>query len=392
MTKYACALSILFSCFASVAVAETPGLVAEKPASGRFVKTDKGYMIPYEARLPGSDVKYSMVPIPGGQFKIGSPESEKGHKTDESPQVTIQIEPFWMSAKEVSWAEYKQFMALHDIFKSFETRRERKITDDNRADAITAPSNLYDPSFTFQSGSHPQQPALSMSQFAAKQYCKWLSLVEGQFFRLPSEAEWEYACRAGATTAYSFGDDPSQLGEYAWYSKNSDEKTHLVGKKKPNAWGLYDMHGNVAEWVLDAHTEKGYAALQGDVVAGKDAIQWPTKLYPRVVRGGSFESGPNYCRSAARYPSHDDEWRSEDPNIPLSPWWFTSDFALGVGLRMVRPLDPPAERKDRETFWKPDLERILEDVNFRIEQEGRGALGVADPTLTDAIKKLLDEN
>src|SRR5688500_7516777 len=102
-----------------------------------------------------------------------------------------------------------------------------------------------------------------MSQFAARQSTRWLSGISTQSLRLPREAEWEYACRAGTTTAFSFGDDPKQLGDYAWYFENSGEKMNHVAKKKPNPWGLYDMHGNVGEWVLDEYIVDGYKLHAG---------------------------------------------------------------------------------------------------------------------------------
>jgi sulfatase modifying factor 1 len=367
-----------------------PGLVKDLPASGRFVQTDQGYMVPYQQTIPGSDVTFEMQPIPGGRFLLGSPASEKGHKPDEAPQIEVEIEPFWMSTHEVTWGEYKQYMALYQIFKKLTAAKSQPITDANKHLIVTAPSSLYDPTFTFKLGDNPKQPAVTMSQFAAKQYTKWLSGITGLHFRLPTEAEWEYACRAGSTFAFAFGDDPALLGEHAWFYDNSSEQLHIVGQKKPNAWGLFDMHGNVGEWVIDEYTKDGYERLKGKgTVAWRDAIAWPKKLYPRVIKGGGFEDDAASCRCAARRKSDDDDWREEDPNFPQSPWWFTSQPALSVGFRPIRPLNapPPAERNK---FWDPDLEQLQEDVDQRIDQEGRGARALANPQLLDAIKKLDD--
>ena len=143
-------------------------------------------------------------------------------------------------------------------------------------------------------------PAICMTQFAAKMYCKWLSAKTGHYYRLPTEAEWEYACRAGTNTAYSFGDDPAKLGDYAWYSDNSDEKYHKVGKKKPNPWGLYDMHGNVAEWCVDQYCPDRYKQLADKPV--DNPVAGVTKAYPQVVRGGAWtdEAPLAAARRAAR--------------------------------------------------------------------------------------------
>jgi hypothetical protein len=225
-----------------------------------------------------------------------------------------------------------------------------------------------------------------MSQFAAKQYTKWLSLLTETFYRLPTEAEWEYACRAGQTSSYSFGGDDSELGKYAWSSENSDGMSQPVGQKLPNAWGLYDMHGNASEWVLDGYRTHHYSKLK-DGVSANQAIAWPKQLYPRVLRGGSWQMEPVDCRSAARRKSDDELWRSYDPNSPKSPWWFASEEAQDVGFRIMRPLSEliPAERS---AYWDADLEEIQKVVDFRIDKEGRGRRGLVNPQLPEAVQKL----
>jgi len=367
---------------------EVQGIVKEKPTSGRFVETPQGFMVPYEAKLPGSEVIYRMQPIPGGKVKVGSPDSEAGRQPDEGPQFEVTIEPFWIAEREVNWAQYKFYMSMHDQLKKLYEAKIRPVADPKSELVVTAPSNLYDPTFTFKQGADPEQPAVTMSQFAAKQFTKWLSGTSGQFIRLPSEAEWEYACRAGATTAYHFGDDPKDLGVYAWYFENGGETTHKVGLKKPNAWGLYDMHGNVGEWVLDEYVADGYKAHAGQTLTVKEAIQWPKKLFPRIVKGGGWDDEPANCRAAARQQSDDDGWRSEDPNFPQSPWWFTSEPALSVGFRPIRPLKAPATMAERNKYWDADIQQIRDDVNQRVDKEGRGARGIADPELPADLKKL----
>lgn len=381
-------LAVFLFCGTAARAAENvPGLAASPPEDGQYVKTDRGYMVPYTAVIPGTDVRYTMVPIPGGTFTMGSPASEDGREDSEGPQFQVQVPPFWMGQYEVTWAEYRQYMALYGIFKEFETAGIRPVTQDNMIDAVTAPTELYDPSYTFEFGEDPDLPAVTMTQYAARQYTKWLSGITGNFYRLPSEAEWEYACRAGTDTAFSFGDDPADLDDYAWYFDNADDSPHRVGQKKPNPWGLYDMHGNVAEWTIDQKLADGYARFNGATLSAEKALVWPETLVPRVIRGGSFESDPEQCRSAARMGSKEAEWKGGDPNLPYSAWWFTDEPTLAIGFRIIRPLDPPATSEARERYWQADAWEIKDGVDDRMH-DGRGALGVVDLELPGAIQQL----
>jgi formylglycine-generating enzyme required for sulfatase activity len=401
---------------ATLAVAEdvVPGIVANRPADGPVIAIDGGFMVPYAQMIPGTDVTFEMVPVPSGEFLLGSPVNEAGRGDDEGPQVRVKVEPFWIARHELTWAEYKSFMAMYDAFKKLQRLAANRTSaaSDNDAtdeewelieshawsgdvadqwgvDAVTSATPLYDPSFTFAAGEEPNQPAVTMTQFAAKQYTKWLSGITGQDYRLPSEAEWEYAARAGTTTPYSFGDDAAKLDAHAWTAENSDGLTHAVGGKAANSWGLFDVHGNVAEWTLDEYAAGAYAALGKGPVEAAGTVRWPTKVYPRVIRGGSWLDEAPAARSAARHKSDDEEWKLSDPNIPLSPWWYTEEPATGVGMRIIRPLRPmTAAEKTR--VWEADVDDLRQDVRDRL-REGRGGLGVADrklPAAVEAVEKL----
>ncbi len=369
------------------AAEDTVGLVDSPPADGRFVKTDQGYMVPYKITIPGTEATFEMVPIPGGVGIVGSPDDEDDRDEDEGPQFKVETEPFWMGKTEVAWDEYKEYMTLYGIFKEFEIRGMRKVTDDNQIDAITAPTELYDPSYTFEFGEDPEFPAVTMTQYAAKQYTKWISGVTGQFYRLPTEAEWEYACRADTETAYSFGDDPDDLEDYGWYFDNSDDSPNKVGQKEPNPWGLYDMHGNVAEWTLGQVLEDGYEKFDGKELKVSEAALWPTQLTGRPVKGGSWQDDPEDCRSAERLASEEEDWKVEDPNLPLSPWWFTSDPTRGIGFRVMRPLAVPATKEAKERYWAADSQETKDGVENRM-QEGRGGAGIVDQDLPKAVEEI----
>ena len=309
--------------------------VAEQPQVTRAAD-----MKPYTQKIEHTDSEFDMVPIPGGEFKMGSPDSEADRNADEGPVHRVKIEPFWMGKHEVTWDEYDVWSFNLDI----QRRKLRKMAENERdklSAVVTRPTKPYT-DMTFDMG-HTGYPAICMTQLAAKMYCKWLSAKTGRYYRLPTEAEWEYACRAGTTTAYSFGDSAEKLADYAWYYDNADEAYHKVGLKKPNPWGLYDMHGNVAEWVLDQYDAKFYAR---DTTTGGLVLSVPKSLYPRVVRGGSWDDDPDRLRSAARTFS-EKEWKIQDPQLPQSVWYHTD--ALHVGFRVVRPLRVP-DKKTQEKY------------------------------------------
>jgi formylglycine-generating enzyme required for sulfatase activity len=322
------------------------GGVAVFPAVRRVVAADTSAaaatsadgMKPFTQKIDGTGVTFDMVPIPGGTYIRGSSEDEADRGDDEGPQHPVRVDPFWMGTHEVTWDEYDIWSFNLDVQRRKVTGEES--TDrDKIADVMTRPTKPYtDMSFGMGRDGYP---AICMTQWAAKKYCEWLSAKTGVYYRLPTEAEWEYACRAGTTTAYSFGDDPEDLDDYAWYFDNSDDAYQLVGQKKPNPWGLYDIHGNVAEWVLDDYQPDTYAELSTDEPNVNPYVP-PTAPYSQIVRGGSWDDDADKLRSAARRGS-DPSWKAQDPQIPQSIWYHTD--AQHVGFRLVRPLVEPSEEQ-----------------------------------------------
>jgi formylglycine-generating enzyme required for sulfatase activity len=312
-------------------------------------------MKPYTNTIPGTTVTYEMVPIPAGEYVMGSPDSEKDRKPDEGPQHKVKISPFWMGKYEVTWDQYLLYMYPDDEKKLRETHATPEDVN-SVSDAVTRPSKPY-VDMSFGMGKSAKSggigfPAIAMTQHAANKFCHWLSAKTGHFYRLPTEAEWEYACRAGTTTAYSFGDDVDKLPEYGWFFDNSNSKYQEVGKKKPNPWGLHDMHGNVTEWVLDQFMPD-YYRLCADQGTAADPWNKATKPYPHAVRGGSWDDDPHALRSAARRGS-DRSWKMQDPQLPKSIWYLTD--AQIVGFRVVRPLNvPPPE--DLLKYWTSGVEK-----------------------------------
>ncbi len=366
--------------------AKLPGISATKPDQGPFVPIDGGkggYMIPYTQSFERTNISFEMIPIPGGELTMGSPLSEAGRSEDEGPQFKVKLEPYWMAKTELTWGEYNTFMRSYDVFKRLSVSGIHQITDDIRQDAITVPTPLYDPAKTYEYGDDKSQPAVTMTQYSAKQYTKWLSGLTSVQYRIPTEAEWEHAARAGSKTAYSFGDDPAELDKYAVF--NATEGAAKVGSKAPNAFGLHDMHGNVWEWTIDQFSPNAFEERAGKLFVGLAATNWPVQADSRCVRGGGWQDSADRLRSAARMGSVDDDWKEEDPNVPLSPWWYTSDPARMVGMRLVRSATPLSDDLMHK-FWEIDVDAIQEDVDARL-REGRGAIGISVPELIKEFQR-----
>lgn len=292
----------------------------------------------YVETIPGTTVKFEMVPIPGGTFMMGSPISEPKRSADEGPQHLVTIQPFWMEKTETRWEQFDIFAFKLDLMRS---STAAGASDNNKlTDAITRPTPPYkDPTFGF---GHDGHPVINITHHAAMEYCRWLSAKTGKTYRLPTEAEWEYAARAGSKSAYFFGDDPKRLGEFAWFLDNSDARPHEVGKKRPNPWGIYDIFGNVAEWVLDSYDKDYYARFKTHVPVLDPALIPSENEYPYIVRGGSWDDEAHRLRAAARRASTP-KWSQGDPQFPQSVWWHTD--ALFVGFRVVRPLEEQDQKR-----------------------------------------------
>lgn len=291
---------------------------------------------PYAVTLPGTTVSFNMVPVPAGTFNWGSPLAEKGRQADEGPHQQVQIAAFWMGAHEVTFDEY-------DVYADAE-KDKTPIPD-----GMTRPSPPYI-DLTLGMGKQGGFPANSMSQYGALMYCRWLYAKTGIFYRLPTEAEWEYACRAGATTVYPFGNDSTVLKKYGWYATNSGGRYHKVGELQPNAWGLYDMLGNVAEWTLDQYDESYLTQAPAT-----DPWRQPTARTPRSIKGGNYQDDAAHLRSAARLKS-DPNWNRRDPQIPKSKWWNAD--APFIGFRIVRPVKQPT-KEEADQFFADVLDKYL---------------------------------
>jgi formylglycine-generating enzyme len=296
---------------------------------------------PYTEHIPALPHGFEMLPISAGEFTMGSPENEAGRKPHESPQHKVKIDAFWMAKYEITWDLYEAYFN-----KELEVTDEKNTTEVvKRVSTVARPTQPY-VEMSFGQGKERGFPVCNVTQFAARAFCKWLYAKTGNFYRLPTEAEWEYAARAGTNTKYFFGDDESKLEEYAWYFKNSDGAYRKVGQKKPNPFGLYDIYGNVAEWTSDLFVEDFYMKSE----AKDNPYIKPTNHYPHVIRGGHWDDEPENLRSATRIKSTSD-LKQRDPQIPKSDWWLTD--APFLGFRVVRPVKQPSKEEMEAYFARP---------------------------------------
>lgn len=253
---------------------------------------------PFFQKVPAAAFQFELVPVPG---------SADG-----------KIKPFYMSRYEMTWEAFDVYVFALDA-------EDKDVPKDT--DAVTRPTKPYLP--PDRGFGHEGYAVISAHYKIADEFCKWLSEKTGRKYRLPTEDEWEHACRAGADpkAPYCFGDDVSKLGDYAWYDENAEGTPHPVGQKKPNAWGLYDMHGNVLEWVT-----------------GRDGKP--------VTKGGSYMHEADDLKIEARI-YQDSSWNASDPQIPKSTWWL-SDGPF-VGFRVVCEMEEPGKKDQPEK--KPETEK-----------------------------------
>jgi formylglycine-generating enzyme required for sulfatase activity len=294
-------------------------------------KLPKKYTETVKTKNSGN-ISFDMVLIPGGSFLMGSPANEAGREDHEGPQHKVRLSSFYLCPKEATielfMAYYQETVtAKRDFFAVEEAKKDAEKKKKEDVDVITGPTPVYG---DMTMGYEETHPAIGITWHNATTFCKWLSKKTGKKYRLPTEAEWEYACRAGTTSAFSFGNDPKKLADFGWFEDTADSETNPVGKKKPNAWGLYDMSGNVREWVSDFYSPTAYkeAAKKSPAVNPKG----PKTGKLHVARGGDYSCPADELRCAGRI-FEQEWWRSGDPQIPKSKWWLPEmDF---IGFRVA---------------------------------------------------------
>lgn len=287
--------------------------------------------IDYTQTINNEKISIELVAVKGGEFNMGVENENTIRNEDEKPNHKVDLDDFWMGKYEITWEQYDTFV-YSDLNKT-------QFIDENKLktlgiDAISGATPPYvDMSFNMGKES---SPAVNMTQYAALMFCKWLTAKTGVFYRLPTEAEWEYVCKKGST------DKIDDLSSIAWYQENANEKYHKTGLKAGNTLGIHDMLGNVSEWVLDQYSTTYYANSPI-----KNPWNKPTELYPRVLRGGSWKDTADKLCCSSRQISKP-IWKRRDPQIPKSNWWYTD--APFIGFRVVRPQIQPT-KENIASYW-----------------------------------------
>lgn len=305
----------------------------------------------YSETVPGTGIRFDMIPIPGGSFQIGSPDREPGRLENEGPVREVELSPFFMAEIEVTWDMYMTF--FRETASEGRTDAGAYIADRDAEsiDAISGPTPPWgNPD---QGWGWGERPAITMTYHGAETFCRWLSQKTGKNYRLPTEAEWEYAARGQTNTPYFFegspkrftqttfrnrlfGADTTTINTYVIYQANSQLRTQLPDSVKANPFGLKNMLGNVWEFTADYYAEDAYA-MYPENMAIKDP-QGPPSGTERVIRGGSYKSDAFDVRAATRRPTQHDAWLITDPQIPKSIWWYSDSYDVGFRVVLDWPL------------------------------------------------------
>lgn len=299
--------------------------------------------------IPGSSISFDMIAIPGGEFHLGSAEDESFRLSHEGPVKEVKISPFFMAKIEVSWDEYLSF------FK--QTGAQGKTADaylnvnQGDVDAISGPTPPW--GAPDQGWGKKNMPAITMTHHAATVYCEWLSEICGKSYRLPTEAEWEYAARGGSSTPYFFEGDPLRyvkkglrnkifgidttgINSYVNYAENSRARTTVPESMMENPLGLVNMLGNVAEFCSDWYAEDAYAGYPDGILIDPTG---PAEGEEHVIRGGSYRDDADRVRCASRDFTRTVPWLKTDPQIPKSIWWYSD--CIHVGFRVICEYNEP---------------------------------------------------
>ena len=365
--KYLIRLSLLFFLstlfFLSCGSSEPASTPDSQPSGSGSEPADqtetehRSNFAPYIDEIPESNQSLEMVPVSGGSFYMWNADENKRHE--------VVVDSFWIGKFEITWDQYNLFageslknmrrqlyLVIYGVDIESDALSSPSLTEDVLeflreaevpSDVISKPSPAYG-DMTSGMGSEGY-PAISMTQFAAHMFTRWLTIKTGDFYRLPTEAEWEYACRAGQNEDYS-PPAGSDLEQMAWHRGNSNRRYHMADTKKPNALGIYNMLGNVNEWTLDQYHSNYIGRLDNEPAVNP----WfkPEKLYPRTARGGSWTETPEAANCLYRKGSQP-SWKMNDPQLPKSLWWHTN--APFVGFRVVKPKNQPESVEDYEAWW-----------------------------------------